>query len=439
MGHSFKTRLLNGIESVFPSVRSARTASRNGLMPFGRESRKWIALVDAWESSDRLWQLGYYSKAVSLRKNLLADTVALQFGSGPYLGPRVLSAGWVSNIGHLGWLAMYAGALDASLLPVGKRTLTVGPRVGNSEVLQSISHNFEVVELTAASAPIEHPALWPLTERLSMVFDGSQHIDTYELWERYWRSDPTKRSNPIKVSDEYSMSARAELARLGLPEDAKFVTLHIRSADDPFDPRLAPIATFIPSVKYLLGLGLHVVHFGSTRMPDLVEQDTYVNLTGLNDHLRSLELYLLNESQFLLTTVSGPSGIAWMLDTPVLQTNTSSIGRNICASGHKSIFLPKHHSYSGSKLTLSQILDSQQGYWEPSSLKEIPEHARPTPNTGTEILAAVSEMLDLIESENISRSSVSMAVNEIRKAHGAVSFGKISESFLESHGKWFLH
>lgn len=427
-----------GLSKLALSPPRLRSAYQNGWAPFGRESKRWIDVLDAWDLSDQYWQSGYYSRAVTLRREILDNVVSLQTQTHPYSGPQVLSAGWASNIGHLGWLAMYAGAIDAQLLPKGKRSLAIGPTVGNIDILDSLSQNFSPVELTDLSGPIEHPALWPLVERLAMVFDGTQFIDTYVLWERYFRVDHSAVRSPFHISSEYTQRSRLVLKGLGLPADAKFVSLHIRTSKDPLDPRLAPEASFIPAINHLIDAGFHVIHFGGTKIHNLVDHQKFINVTGRLSHSESLELFLLKESEFVLTTQSGPSPVAWMLGTPVLQTNTNGIGRNLCSAGTNSLFLPKHHFRSGQRLSFNQILDSPQAYWEPSSLKSIPANSRPKPNTSTEILAAVREMMTLLSSGKENSSDYQMKIDLAREQHGAVSFGRISDSFLETHGKWFL-
>jgi len=60
------------------------------------------------------------------------------------------------------------------------------------------------------------------------------------------------------------------------------------------------------------------------------------------------------------------------------------------------------------------------------------------PNTSDEIKASVQEMFSFVNNPVTSTSDVDLTVNKIRKEHGAIGFGKFSNSFVINNPKWLI-
>jgi putative glycosyltransferase (TIGR04372 family) len=149
-----------------------------------------------------------------------------------------------------------------------------------------------------------------------------------------------------------------------------------------------------------------------------------------------LHLYVISHSKFLLTTNSGPSVIAWSLGTPVLQTNTTSIARNILRSSKESLFLPKHYrGENGRELTFGEIAQGRLGYAE-STVSELARLGiQVLENSSIEIYEATKDILRLLDRSESSNNLMEQ-LNQIREETSAIGFGNVAPSFLQSKPSW---
>jgi putative glycosyltransferase (TIGR04372 family) len=420
---------------------SARIAVRGGIVPSKRVA-DWPRLASSWAESEREWDRGFYARAVAMRCDLLHEAYRIQGNCPAEAFPPLMAADWSSNIGHLGLLAMHARAQSLGVIPDFRRTLLVGRSIGNQEILGASSAAFDIRMLSNSSALSDWPSLWPLVERLQMVRYEDSFLDIYQLWEKvYYLSQPPPRTAPGTASDDegYATKSAEALRILGLPLDAWFVALHLRFGNDSLDPRAAPLASFLPAIDQIVRMGGWVVRFGTGPMEALPETTHLIDLTQSSADTSGLHLYLLSRARFVLTTNSGPAVVAWELGTPVLQTNTMSIGRNVCSASSGSLFLPKKWiGPRGEPMGLAELLNSRFAYCELESLRDLGTDHRVLTNTAEEILEATREMLEpAVEVEGTIGALASQA-DLIRLDAGAIGQGRFSNSYLAMNEEWFL-
>ena len=141
---------------------------------------------------------------------------------------------------------------------------------------------------------------------------------------------------------------------------------------------------------------------------------------------------------FLLTTNSGPAVVAWSLGTPVLQTNTLAIARNILTASPGSIYLPKKYVSNGSRLnSFSEILGSLEGFAESTLKEKFNQGYQIIENSAYEIQQATLDMFRFLETGQHDQTLVPQ-VNDIRREHRAIGYGQIAPSFLSENANWFL-
>jgi putative glycosyltransferase (TIGR04372 family) len=206
-----------------------------------------------------------------------------------------------------------------------------------------------------------------------MVGTTKDFISLYEMHELVYKNLQTVRGKVrLSINPDYETWAEAALRKLGLPRDAWFVGLHVREKPaNPLDPRTAKLETFYQSISEIEKRGGWIIRFGTGVMTPLPSKRNILDLNIENEDLKRLHLYVIAKSLFLLSTNSGPNTVAWALGTPVLQTNTLSIARNILSSSDGSLFLPKKYRFGKGQLcSFSQIIGSNAGYWE-KNLREI--------------------------------------------------------------------
>lgn len=400
----------------------------------------WARHMKDWRESSRIWAWGDYRRAVNMRSEILHEVYEKQGGFSVSDFPPLMSPSWVSNMGHLGLLMLHGRAQRLKVLPQGVRTVMVGQRIGNPEVLQLALAGFARSNMQGNSALLDWASMWSVAERLQMVRRGQEFIDIYALEEEVNASEyPPIFEFKSEEQAEYMKRSRTSLMRLGLPEDAWFVGLHTRKVANPLDPRSAPVQSFLPAIREIIRQGGFVVRFGSDRDPDLGSLPGLLDLTEIPGGSSNLDLFVLAASRFLISTSSGPTRVASELGTPVLTTNMMSIGRSVLSSAKGSLFLPKRwETVRRQPLSARQLLASRYAYCEFSSLKEVRGRFNVMPNTATEILEATREMLLNEKGKVRPRGPLSSLEKSIRVEVGAVGRGRIAESYLGLNEEWFL-
>lgn len=429
----------SGASLVVPPLELVGLMDEGGLL--SRSSRIWSEIVRQWAEADLQWRAGNYRCAIELRRQALSASYQAQGADPLESPPPLMSAGWSSNIGHLGWLGIFSLAQHRMLVPAARRRLILGPRVGNASVVTSLSSEFESTTISGASAMLETPMLWPLVERLQMVATDHGFQDMYEICERVHNyGEGVRRSDSrIALDPEYLEVSRRALHEAGLGRTESFVSLHIRDSGVVDDPREAPSSTFIPAIEELNRRGVKVIRFGHAGSSVLPALDGLIDLTTLRSGDSSLDLFVVAESQFLLTTTSGPAYLASALGVPLAHTNTTSIGRNLASSPRGSRFLPMHWvkrvGLTWRSMTFREVLASPMAYWEPWSKRDFDSDLASLPNTADEIVDLVTEVLERTSSADQdntftpSDSLVATAQSEMR----AVGRGRLASTFAERH------
>ncbi len=393
-----------------------------------------------WEHSERIWNEGRYFDSISAKKHILETLYASQEVNGVRQIAPFMSVGWGAAIGHIGSLGAFVLGQKLGVVPPNLRHLPVRDENSALWVKELFQEDVGLVSSRFGFSILENPSQWHISERLAIVRTDTDFISLYELHEAVYRdSRVISKEIGLKIHCEYESAAELELKKLGLPEGAWFVGLHIREKSNPLDPRVARVETFYKSISEVITRGGWVIRFGADEMKPLPFTENVIDLNTNEEKFRRLHLYILAKSEFLLTTNSGPSVVAWALGTPVLQTNTLSIGRNLLSSSNGSIYLPKKYlSVSGDYCSFAHILESQEAYSE-TDLRE--KHSRGfqlLDNSEVEIWEATRDMFYFLE-QGKHLDDLNEQVNDIRKTHRAVGYGLIAPSFLAENENWFLN
>jgi len=392
-----------------------------------------------WEHSERVWKEGRYFESIKIKKNILENLYASQEINGERQVAPFMSVGWGTAIGHVGSLGAFVLGQKLGVVPNNLRHLPVRDENSALWVRNLLQDDVGLVSSRFGFSILENPSQWHLSERLQMVRTDSDFISLYELHESVY-SDARIISKEIclALSGDYETSAELELRKLGLPEGAWFVGFHVREKPNLLDPRVARVETFYQSISEIVKRGGWVIRFGADNMKPLPFTENVIDLNTNEAKIRILHLYILAKSEFLLTTNSGPSVVAWALGIPVLQTNTLSIGRNILSSSNGSLYLPKKYlSGPGQSCSFSQILGSHEAYSETNLHEKHSQGLQLLDNTEIEILQATKDMFHFLE-HGKHDTQLTERLNEIRKEHNSVGYGQIAPSFLAENANWFL-
>lgn len=407
----------------------------SGLLPTVGLDR-WAQLTQEWQETFELWADGHYWASVRIRRELLAESYRLQGLDPRTHTPSWLSAGYLSNIGHLGFLGMHGVGRSLGFLARPNRQAVLGPSEGNGTLVNALVSTTEVLRMKSSSSVVESPPLWPHVEPLQMVNAKGIFLDFYEFWESVvaGRESEPRHDLVFDLSETYLEKSRQRLAHMSLPVDGWFVALHFRSDRFPRDARSIDPSTMIPAARFIIESGGRVVQFGSSTSKPLLDHPNYLVAQDLHGPQAELHPYIIKEAEFLLTTNSGPAVVAHILGTDVVQVNTTSISRNALSTWSRSYYLPLMPLHDdGRQFTLEELFSSRYAWAEAPTSPARPVRALSRRSSPQEILLATQDMLLVhgLTSRGTPCDPYLMAtVDALRHEHGAVSFGEIAPSFL---------
>jgi len=185
--------------------------------------------------------------------------------------------------------------------------------------------------------------------------DGAKYYDEDRACvaiNKVW--DGQHRTPIFQLKEAHARSGRAYLSKLGVPEDAWFVTLHVRTShfitnilaadNDPGDEghndyRNADIRTYREAVNCIVDAGGWVIRIGDDAMPPLWEQEHVIDYATRLNQLAWMDVYLCCACRFMLCTTSGPWIVAQAFGTPVCQTNSAPFSERPFSS--RDLYIPK--------------------------------------------------------------------------------------------------
>ena len=264
----------------------------------------------------------------------------------------------------------------------------------------------------------------------------------YIAIQRRWEDEG--RSPLLQLSDAHRAEGRRTLARLGIPEDAWIVTLHIREAGYhmegvPWDHntlRNADIATCMPAIEEIIRRGGWVVRMGDASMAPLPA------IEGLIDYALSevrsdwMDLFCCSQCRFFLGSTSGPVSVAFAFGVPVVGINWFPVGFWWPYST-RDIFIHKllRRRDDGGYLTVAESVKPPLPGTHPPDFYES-RGIEVEDNTADDILGVVVEMLErgdgrlayCAEDERLQARYMSMA-----EVGGVPLNARLGARFLDRH------
>ena len=438
IGKRFPSRYENYIRSKF-----LRESRLKGSFLASPKLWKWEFVVKEWSEGWAHHHWGNYHLGVALRQSAMARAYELCSADPTRVSPHLMSPSFVSNIGHIAFLGTFFMSQASGIVSDNPRKLVVGA-VGNEELLLSLRANFQA-EWSNRAGPLETlrtgliPRVWPLVEQLEMVNARGEFIEFHAFWERVWgRSAHRVEGLEIfSLSPDYEGRAREKLASIGVDLSQPFVALHLRENPNAAnDLRMVDRGTYVDALRYLRQEGYQIVRFGHKQSPFTIFPDL-VDCATLAPGDTNLDAFLLKHARFLIATHGGPACAAMALGTPVLQTNVISIGRSTLTGRSLTRHIPKriYDSSSRREFSLAEILGHSVAYVE----QRYPQNCNLLnyqDNSPGEIKEAVEEMVIEDRSSSLGGEVSHNQVDEIRTSFAAVSYGMISQSFLNASPRY---
>lgn len=161
-----------------------------------------------------------------------------------------------------------------------------------------------------------------------------------EEWQRQGRK-PLLRLTPA-----HAALGREGLRRLGVPDEAWFVCLHVReggylkeASNSQESARNADIMTYLPAIEEIVRRGGWVIRIGDPSVTPLPQMDHVVDYALTSVRSGEMDVFLVARAKFLLGTSSGMFAVAMAFGTPSACANFFPPGERLYTSND--VFVPK--------------------------------------------------------------------------------------------------
>lgn len=404
----------------------------------GSQNFDTFKYTDGWLHAEKLWNLGFYQKSVDIRKDVMNEIYSKQDTNFEGYFPPLLSKDFGVAFGHVGLMAAHMEASKIGIIPKGIRHVPISGDLRSREITKSILNDYRALNTEIGGELFDLPPAWHASERLQLIRTNSGFSDLYEILESLYSTRPVSKLNPILHLDpDYLDQARESIKKKGLPDSGWFTSLHICNAGKPGLRRNQPNESYVKAVQLINSLGGTVIRVGDPSMDPFPET---IGVIDLSRDIRDqwLHSYVLSNSLFHIGTTSGPDWVPSLFGVPTLITNATAIGRNTHSLCEKSFFIPKKVVSGNQHWSLRSILNSNEAYAE-FQVQESRDGYRLECNTEMEILNATKEMIErLNDDSNTIKNEYSNRIDSIRRESGAIGFGSISSSFIESYKTDYL-
>jgi putative glycosyltransferase (TIGR04372 family) len=242
--------------------------------------------------------------------------------------------------------------------------------------------------------------------------------------------------------EETDAALRVLRRRLGIPEDAWYVCLHVR--EPSFHGRWnkvweqardADIRTYRAAIETILERQGYVVRMGDSNMPPLPPIDGAIDYARSELKCEYADILLLSGARFFVGTNSGLSIVPGIYGVPCVLTNWVPIG--LPNWFNKDLMIPKLLRYKDSRdfVTIEEMLASDLGYVQ--NPRDLPAGLEFVDNTPEDLAAAVTQMLRELDGEayRVRDRVMEEVYFTLAVRHGSYRGSRIGTAFIHEHGK----
>jgi putative glycosyltransferase (TIGR04372 family) len=383
-----------------------------------------------WAKAVLMTSNGDYKKGVSIMRNILFDIQNRHknFSSNERY-PMYLSHHWATRFGHLGQICMKLKfdemfrdyEFSQKIYIKDKSLFTKFEKLYNERL--SPIYNINLLDF-------EHPSNWSEFDLIHMVKLKDDYIEHNAMHELVYSSCKVDRSNPL-VRDTFTR--KNFLKHVGLGEDDWYVAIHIRNTNYRFDERKVDQSKFNPALEAIIKAGGRIIQFGLNMTKVQLSDPDKVTYMYENEHTLNLDVSVIAHSRFLITTASGPIGVAHALGVPVLQTDSAAICLHSKTASIGTLYLPKKLIRNRQPITFSELAETGLGYTHISLSEWQKRGIEVVENTSSEVLNATIEMLN----PEIRNSDLRKKLDLMRADYEVLAKGTFANSYLEDNS-WML-
>lgn len=387
-----------------------------------------------WTKAEILECTGDFHLAQKIKTEILKDSWEKHnLKVGEYVPPFIDSY-WLKAFGHQGCLGYFAMAQKFNIIHQSRRTIIdINQAHICRPIMEPILENFEHYKSINGDSIFNHPNLFFLTEKITMLAAKKGFLSLPEMIELTLKAAGEKNASEIlyTLSKENQDMARNLLAKLGLPKEAWFVGLHVRDGWR-MNERNSDIESYFSSISHITRLGGWVIRIGDSSMRSINHLANVIEIFNNSENFSILQDYVLSNSKFFISTTSGPSVFPPLFGVPMLSTNMVAVSKNNFSYSYlaPSLAIPKVwvERVSNQDVSLEDTFELDLGFVEYPESKTGAFFTRN--NTSDEILAATIEMFNVLEGTPSEPSVRQKSLRVLRRESGAVTFGDFAESFL---------
>jgi putative glycosyltransferase (TIGR04372 family) len=359
------------------------------------------------------------------------------------LNLRFVGPSWVIAIGHIAHLDSYfkwrelKGRHEKLVLAA-----PVGFRIPNQDLLGRWDHFFLpelplIPGLTLRDVEVLQDEFWSLEGP-----DGHWHMYSHagawvqSEWERQ------KRKPLLSLSPDDWARGQEQLAKLGVPEGAWYVCLHVRESGfhqawHKHHPatRNADISTYVEAIRAITERGGYVIRMGDASMRPLEPMPNLIEYARSESKSEFMDVFLCASCKFFIGTNSGLGLVPPIFGVPCALTNWSPIA--LPQWYPNDLFIPKlcRSEPLGRLLTFEEMFQSQAGWGQFAEYFER-ERIELLDNSPEDLRDLVEEMLEresgeLHDSEEDER--LFSSYRDLALTTGSYSGARIGRRFLRKY------
>jgi putative glycosyltransferase (TIGR04372 family) len=353
---------------------------------------------------------------------------------------------WVRNIGHI------------ALLDFWLKMKHLGWRAWEQMILlapQQNTANLAYLDcfrqhLTVVTDPHLICALTPLARALGSRVAGLLELpggreeyfcEGMGVIQEAWESQ--RRAPLLELSLEASEHGRETLHRLGMPEGAWFVCVHVRApgyhkeGDDAQQAhRNADVLSYLPAIRHIIAQGGWVVRLGDATMPPMPAMPGLIDYAHSTMRSPALDVFLCASCRFFIGVASGLSHVPATFGVPCALTNWVTNPFPVCGRRDRFLFKLLWSEAESRFLNFRETLAPgvrRLGY---SGERMRERGLLAVDNTSEEILELVKEMLEVCEGSEVHDTEDEQRQRQFRELavqSGMIGFSRVGRAFLRRH------
>lgn len=362
-------------------------------------------------------------------------------------GLRLLPSSMPGNIGVISMLEILVKSkiLDTNLTTQHVLPLDSQKKCANRAFLDYFSDFIQIVDdphIINQLAPAEnHLTDWTNWD-LEYAGERCLYLKAASEIRNTWHQQ--NRPPLLVLSCQDRERGRAFLKSKGVPEDAWYVTLHVREASTKNDAgsdsyRDSRIEDYLPAIKEITARGGWVFRMGDSSMQPLPEMPQVIDYATACEQADWLDVFLVASSKFMMATSSGLVGVAYCFGIPTVHLNTIPYGS--MSASPTDLYIPKLLWSLKEKRFLrfnEMFSDPICKFFYTPLFAEL--GVRPVDNTPEEIVDVVREMYLSCEtynegvlSKSVLQSQIDAITTQAGTCFGAAIYAKMGSTFLEKH------